>query len=277
MSFSFNPGQQQATPSQGVTSTPAVNSDGVPVLQVPVVPTITTGPVEEKISPFAFRNRNKSNFSVYFQFVVFFIFAVMFLTTLGLFAYQRILLSQINTLKEEIDAKQAKFPQLELTKMVRLSDRLKIINTVMNERASVRTAFRILEETVEDPVTYTRFSLSKNRSKKGYNLSFAGETTSYYSLYQQIEALNSKIFSNAFSGLVISGTGPLSKTGVGTFRADATIKIEGVDPDKDENFLFVSKVANQSGSNSTTTNTQATTTSADGQVVPVPTLIQTTP
>ena len=277
MSFSFNPGQQQATPSQGVTSTPAVNSDGVPVLQVPVVPTIITGPVEEKISPFAFRNRNKSNFSVYFQFVIFFIFTVVFLTTLGLFAYQRILLSQINTLKEEIDAKQAKFPQLELAKMVRLSDRLKIINTAMNERVSVRTAFRILEETVEDPVTYTRFSLGKNRSKKGYNLSFAGETTSYYSLYQQIEALNSKIFSNAFSGVVISGTGPLSKTGIGTFRADATIKIEGVDPDKDENFLFVSKVSNQSGNNSTTTNTQATTTSADGQVVPVPTLIQTTP
>jgi hypothetical protein len=62
MPFSFNPGQQQPTAPQGGGSLPAVNNDGVPVLQVPVVPTITTGPVEEKISPFAFRNRSKSKF-----------------------------------------------------------------------------------------------------------------------------------------------------------------------------------------------------------------------
>lgn len=258
MPFSFTPGQEQQ-PGGVAQSTPAVNKDGVPVLQVPTIPTIVSGGnVEEKISPFAFRNRNKSNFGVYFQGVILFVFGCIALTSIGLFAYKMILQSQVTSMQEELAAKQATFPKIQLNEIVKFSDRLSRVNSIMNERASIRTAFEILEATIQNPVTYNKFNLSKSKTKKGYFLSFGGETNSYHALYQQIEAIKSKDFNNVLSNVVVSGTGPLDKKGVGTFKVDAQVKIEGIDPDERD---FRIKKDNSSEntqenvSNSTTTDT----------------------
>lgn len=269
MPFSFNPGQEQQ-PGGVAQASPTVNKDGVPVLQVPTIPTIVSGGnVEEKISPFAFRNRNKSNFSVYFQAVILFVFGCIALTTIVLFVYKGILLAQITNMKEELVTKQAAFPKIQLNEMVKFSNRLKKVNEVMNERVSVRTAFEVLEATIQNPVTYNKFSLSKNKAKRGYYLSFGGETNSYHALYQQIEALKSKDFNNVLSDVNISGTGPLDKKGIGGFRVDAQIKIEGIDPDE-RDFRVKKDISN----NTTADVSKATTTDVNGQVIQSPMLIQ---
>lgn len=226
MSFSFNPGQEQ-------TSAPAPSSNnGVPLLVVPTIPSIVDGGnVVEKISPFVFRNRNKSKTGMYFQSAVFLIFGSMLIASVGLFVYQGILNVQINSKKAELDTLQAGFKKLPIEEMQKLSSRLSVINKIMNERVSVRTALTIVEESANDSVTYNKFSLTKNKTKSGYDINFGGDTGSYVSLYQQVDLLKSKIFSGVLQKVAISGIGPLDKKGVTSFKIDATVAIGGVDPD----------------------------------------------
>ena len=225
MSFSFNPGQAGQAPQTGGSEAPP--------LVVPTMPSIgvTSSAPKEVVSPFAYKNRSKSKFSVYFQLVVFLVFGTMLVIMVYLFSYRMVLISSIEAKKTELQEKQAGFPDLDLEKMVLLSDRLKIVNRVMNEHASVNTAFKILEASVLNPVTYTKFSLSKNKTKNGYSLDFAGQTTNYTALYQQTEAFNNKTFSPFFSKLSISGLGTLDKKGIGTFKVTATVPIEGINSD----------------------------------------------
>ena len=228
MPFSFSPGQEQQSSAPVAQTT----NNGVPALVVPVIPTIATNVVQEKISPFAFRNRNKSMFGVYFQLPLLAIFSILIITTIGLFIYQRILLFQIDTKKQQLETKQANFKKLDINEIKKLSNRVKVINKVINERASVNTALKLLEATaLDNSVTYNKFSLSKNKNGKGYDLGFGGDTNSYTAVYQQIQALNDKSFAKYFTKIIISGTGPMDKKGIVSFRADTNIAIEGVDPD----------------------------------------------
>lgn len=219
MPFTFKPGQAP------------VDSNGVPVLVVPEAPVISMAAPVEVISPLAYRNRSNSKFGVYFQGVVFLIFGLTILVTIGLFVYKGILSARINGKADELAAAQQGMEKLNLEELQNFSNKLKVVNRVMGEHASVNTAFKILQKSIHNPVTYTKFNLTKNKSKAGYSLSFSGETSSYDLLYQQIEALKSKKFSNGFSKIEISGFGPLDKKGIGTFKAEATINIAGVDPD----------------------------------------------
>lgn len=261
MPFSFNPGQQGGQQNQ-------VSASEAPPLIVPEAPSVSIGGTQvEVVSPFAFRNRNKSMFPVYFQGVIFLISGGLILITIILFSYQITLRAQIASMKKELEVKEASFPNLELDKMQKLSDRIKIINKVVNGRASPVTAFKILEASVlDDGVTYTKFALEKNRSGKGYDLSFSGQATSYRSLYQQIEDLNSKIFSKYFTKLEITGTGPLDKKGIGTFRVESVIAIDGIDP----NTFSIEPIVDGAGATSTkgtVENTQAPAISTSTEVI----------
>lgn len=228
MAFSFNPGQEQT--GQPVANT---SNNGVPLLVVPNISNITGGgaPVVEAISPFAFRNRGKSKFNVYFQSVVFLVFGIAFIASVGLFAYQGTLKLQISSKKDELDALQVGFKRPPIEDMQKLSSRLTLINKIMNERVSVNTALRVVEESINNPVTYTKFSLSKNKTKNAYDINFSGETTSYASLYQQIEVLKSKVFGVVFQKIEINGVGPLDRKGIASFKVDGVVAINGIEPD----------------------------------------------
>jgi hypothetical protein len=231
MAFSFTPGQEQTTPAgQEPQPQAPLMRNGIPALVVPTIAVGETVVVEQKISPFAFRNRNKSKFGVYFQSVVFLVFGVLLITVIGLFAYISVLKSSIATKSEVLASSQGHFPELPLDDMQKLSDRLKIVNRVIKEHASVRTAFQILENSVENPVVYTKFDLSKNKAKKGYSLGLAAETDSYHAAYQQTEILNSKTYSNYVSPLEVSNIS-LDKKGVVSFKISTSVSLEGVLPE----------------------------------------------
>jgi hypothetical protein len=244
MAISFNPGQSAPAPGDTTggfsSAAPTTTPNATPVdAYIPTaVPTIAKTEDPSDTSPFVFLHRNKSNFAMYFQFAIFAVFIVMVGIAGGLFAYMGVLKVQVDSKKAELAQIQQKFPKLPLNDMIVLSKRIKIANTVLSEQASVRTALRILEESVSNKTVYTKFSLTKNKSKKGYNLSFAGEAPGYENLYQQIDALQSKIFSAYFTKPIVSGTGPLDKKGVGYFRVDTAIAIEGIYP---ENFTLKEK------------------------------------
>ncbi len=256
MPFSFNPGQEQtgSAPAAPVATT---NNNGVPALNVPVAPQISLTPVVEAVSPFAYRNRGKSKFSVYFQSAIFLIFAFMVISSVGLFSYQSMIKLQISSRKETLDTLQAGFKKpKDLEDMQRLSSRLALINKIINERASVRTAFRIVEESINSPVVYNKFSLSKSKKNVSYDLSIAGETNSYQALYQQIEILNGKLFAAVFPKIAITGIGPLNNKGIASFKVDASVAISGIDPD--DGFTVIHK-SNSSASSTTILDNSTTT------------------
>ena len=246
MPFSFNPGQEQ-------TSQPETQQEnGVPLLVVPEAPTITlTAPVEV-ISPLAYKNRSKSKFGVYFQSGIFVILGIMVIASIGLFSYQSTLKIQIENRKSKLIDAQKNFVEPNLEDILRLSSRLSLINKIMNERASVSTALKIVEESVNNPVVYNKFSLAKSKKDNYYDLSFGGETNSYNALYQQVEVLKSTVFAGAFPKISISGIGPLDKKGIASFKVDASVAIAGIDPD---GFSILDKIKG-----STTTPVVATTT-----------------
>lgn len=228
MAFSFTPGQDQKAAAPAAA--PASNN-GVPALVVPETAPVVFNNVVEQVSPFAYKNRSKSKFGVYFQSVIFLIFGLTVIATIGLFVYQRILIIQIDGKKSALAEKEKGIPKLELDQMQKLSSRLALINKLIKDRASVTVPLTILEESfVDDTVTYNRFSLSKSKSGGTYDLSFAGDTSSYDSLHQQINALKGKSFAKYFKKIVISGYGPLDKKGQVSFKVFATADINGLDP-----------------------------------------------
>lgn len=238
MPFSFTPGQDQtAVAAPAAAPAPTLNN-GVPALNVPVAPTISLTPVTEALSPFAYKNRNKSKFGVYFQFGVFLIFIISAVVSIGLFAYQGSINLQISNRKADLEKLQAGFKKpKDLDDIIRLSSRLTLINKIINERVSVRTAFRIIEESISSPVTYNKFALAKSRKDQTYDLTFAGETNSYAALYQQIEILNSNEFHKVFPKISITGIGPLDKRGIASFNVGASVAIAGINPD--DNFTVI--------------------------------------
>lgn len=262
MPFSFNPGQQQPT-TAAVTLPTTKSSNDVPALVVPEAPTISLIPVVKPISPFAFRNDGTSKTAKYFQFLVFVIFLTAAVASFLLFSYQSTLKVQISNRKATLEEIQKGYTALPIDDMQKLSSRLVLINKIMNERASVRTALIILEESVDNRVTYNKFSLAKNVNENNvYNISFGGETNSYASLYQQLDILKGKMFGTVFKKIIIGGLGPLDKRGIVGFRVDGDIAIAGIDPD---GFTIIHK--NSDGSIDTTS---TDTSSVDTQPVTTP-------
>ncbi len=238
MPFSFSPGQEQQNGAVGAPASPATQqvpamNNGVPVLQVPTIPNIAVAgaaPVEEKLSPFAFRNRNKSKFGIYFQLTVFAVFGCVIIVAVGLFGYMFVLKKQIQTKAEELSFKESTFPDLPLEDMQRFSNRLKVVNKVMKEHASIRTAFQIIEHSVENPVVYTKFNISQNKTKKGYALDVTAEAPNYHVIYQQMQILKSKTYVNYLTPVAVSNIA-VDKSGTINFKLNANISLEGVLPD----------------------------------------------
>ena len=225
MPISFNPGQAAA---------PAQTSSGIPQLVVPSVPSIATNgnaSNEEKLSPFAYKNRSKSKFPVYFQGAIFLVFGIVLAITIALFMYKGTLSLEISSRQSDLTKLESGFKKMPIDDMQRLSSRLALINKILNERVSVNTAFTILEESVGDSVTYTKFDISKSSTGPSYLLSFGGDTTSYDSLYQQIQILKSKTFAGVFPKISIFGYSPLDKKGITSFKVESTVAIGGVNPD----------------------------------------------
>ena len=257
MPFSFTPNQDQ-TGSAPSAPVPQSNNNGVPVLNVPVAPQISLTPVVEAVSPFAYKNRGKSKFSIYFQSAIFLIFALVLFAAIGLFSYQVILKSQISSREAKLVEIQNGFKKPNIEEIQKLSSRLALINKIVKERVSILTTLTVVEETVNPDVQYTKFTLSKDKNSNGYDLAFEGVTNSYSSLYQQLEVINGKEFSPYLQKINIAGIGPLDKKGLTTFKVYAKAAIAGIEYD---GFTAIHKANNAS---TTSDNLSATSTLQGG-------------
>lgn len=163
--------------------------------------------------------------------VAFGIFGVCVGITVILFAYQQYLSSQIESKKSELAADEAKLGALPLTDMRKLSNRMKVINQLVANHASVRVAFRVIEDSIENPVTYKNFNLSFSENTHLYQLNLGAVARDYHSIVQQMETLKDKEYAKYIPSFVVEGVRP-DDTGAISFNIKMPIVITGVLPEE---------------------------------------------
>lgn len=215
MSFSFKPAQVGGE-VQGDSANPSSVS--------------TSSPISLGSMPLSGRVDSESGKSI-IQIVLYFIFGALIVVSVLLFAYQRYLISRIESQKQVLDEEDKALGALDLESMRALSNRMKVVSQVLNEHTSVSTAFLILEKSIENPVTYTKFSLTRNESAKGYDLQLGAIAPSYKAVAQQLDTLNSADYKKDFipkftyDGLTLSDGGNVN------FNLKMSVLIQGKLPE----------------------------------------------
>jgi len=145
--------------------------------------------------------------------------------------YQYYLNGQIQAKKDALAIYDNKIGAMPLEEMRRVSNRIKVINQVIKEHASVSTAFRVLEYSIENPITYTRFALSINPTNKTYELSLGATAPSYRAVAQQVDTFNkTTTFKDFIPAVTYDGVSLDPTTGKVSVNFKMPIRIEGKVP-----------------------------------------------
>ena len=164
------------------------------------------------------------------QLVLMAVFGAAVLIAVGLFGYQYYLSSQIDAKKALLADYESRLATLPLEDMRKLSNRIKIINQLVKEHPSANVAFRIVEDSIENQVTYERFELRYNPQTKGYALQLGGVAPNYKSIAQQVDTLKRKPYTTYIQDIVVEGLQP-NETGNIGFTLKMPILIAGLLPE----------------------------------------------
>ncbi|MSR71529.1 MAG: hypothetical protein EXS50_02595 [Candidatus Taylorbacteria bacterium] len=219
MSFSFKPPQEElkaATPAPGG------------------VPGATPAPAKAYVPPIARANaydsRQEGEGMGLIRTLLIIILAIMVISTGVLFGWSSLLKSQISTKKDKLSIYEKKLDKLPLQDMRVLSSRLKVITQLVKEHPSVNSAFKILEESVENQVIYKRFDLHFSEAQKGYELALGAIAPDYRSVIEQMDTFKRKPYITYLPTVKIEGLRP-DDTGKITFSLKMPIAILGVLPE----------------------------------------------
>ena len=215
MSFSFKPAQVGGEVQGDSVNSPSVSTPN----------SISLGSM-----PLGGRIDSESGKSI-IQVALYVIFGVSIIIAVLLFAYQRYLVSRIESQKQVLDESDKALGALNLEGMRALSNRMKVVNQVLNEHASVSTAFLILEKSIEHPITYTKFSLTRNETAKGYDLILGAVAPSYKAVAQQLDTLNSTEYKKDFIPKLVYDGLSLGDGGTINFNLKMPILIQGKLPE----------------------------------------------
>jgi hypothetical protein len=111
-----------------------------------------------------------------------------------------------------------------------LSNRIKIVNQLLQTHPSVEAAFRIVEESAENKVVYSRFDLHSVDATHGYELLLSASAPDYHTVINQMDAFKQKTFSTYISTVEISNLHPDTNGQVG-FNLKMPIMISGILPE----------------------------------------------
>jgi hypothetical protein len=186
------------------------------------------------------------------------------LASVGLAGYLYYLSSQVDAKKAQLASYETQLGALPLEDMRKLSGRIKLIDQLVKQHPSANVAFRIIEDSVENQVTYTKFDLGYSDSLKSYNLSVTGLAPSYKSVAQQIDTFGRKPYSTYISNVAVDGLAP-DTSGQISFSARMPISIIGLLPED----LNLSDGAAALAASSTQASSQEATTTAAATGSPV--------
>lgn len=212
MPFTFKP--EIAQPVEG-QSAPAVSSFGNSQQQsTPTVAQRTIGQEKSLVH------------TILFALCGFTIFVAV-----AMFGYHYYLTSQIESKKATLASYESQLGSLPLADMRALSNRIKIINQLVRQHPSTNVAFKIVEDSVENQVTYKSFSLRYADTAKSYALDLSGTAPNYKTVAQQIDTLNRKPYSNYIQHVTLDGLSP-DETGKIAFSTRMNIAIIGLLPEQ---------------------------------------------
>lgn len=206
-------------------------------------------------SPSSMMARGQGEGKSFFQLIFMTAAGASVLISVGMFGYLYYLSSQVDAKKAKLASYESQLGGLPLEDMRKLSNRIKILNQLVKTHPSVNVAFRIVEDSVENQVTYTKFDLGYNESTKSYLLSLSGTAPDYKGIAQQIDTFNRKPYTTYLSNVVVDGLNPDS-TGRIAFTAKMSIMVVGLLPED----LNLSEGAAQRVASSTLPASVATTT-----------------
>jgi hypothetical protein len=209
MSFSFKPeiSPQAGADQGGMSSFFANNGSSQP---------LAARPVEGGMS--------------WIQLMLFVVFGIACLIAIGLFGYKYYLSSQIAAKKAKIAQYEQNLAEFPLEDMRKVSNRIKIINQLINEHPSANVAFRVLEDSVENMITYTNFNL-RSDGGKSYSLQMTASAPDYKSIAQQMDTFKRKPYTTYIPDVVVDGLTP-DTTGKITFTLKTPILITGILPEE---------------------------------------------
>lgn len=223
MPFSFKPTEASITGEQSQGS--SVVGMSAPLSQTP--PSLASQSSDKTMSLSA---RFSTEGRGILEIILFAVLAFAIFVTVVLFGYSFYLKGQIESKKQKISALEQESKTLPLADMQALSNRMRVVSTLVREHPSVRSAFRILEESIENPVVYTSFGLNYSESARSYELTVAAKAPDYHSVVNQMDTFKRKPFSTYIPNVTISGLRP-DVTGKITFNLKMPIAIIGVLPE----------------------------------------------
>ncbi len=184
-------------------------------------------------------NRFKESKSSLFTFLAAVVFGVTLVLSLVLFLYQQKLQRDVTEQQTKLAQYDTRLQDLPINDMIVLSARMKVAKKLVTEHASVATAFRILEDSIEHPITYSQFDFKREQTKESYSIVIAAKSPDYKTVIQQQETLKNKPYSDYMPDLTFSGVSADEK-GTVNFSIKSTILIKKILPEE-----FIIKTNNE--------------------------------
>lgn len=216
MPFSFKPEISQGDPNGAPASPPSAES----------APAASFGSSVQNLM-----NRETPEGHSAVQFFLMGLALLTLLVCVVLIGYKFYLSSQIENKKAVLASYESRLAGFPLEDMRKLSNRIRLINQLVKEHPSVNVAFRILEDSIENPVTYTRFDLRYNESTKSYQLNIGAIAPNYRGVAQQVDTYKRKPYTNYLSSVSVEGLQPTDRGSV-EFSLKMPIMIAGLLPEE---------------------------------------------
>jgi hypothetical protein len=178
-------------------------------------------------SPSSMMARGQQEGKSLFQLILMSAAGLSVLISIGMFGYLYYLSSQVDAKKAKLASYESQLGGLPLEDMRKLSNRIKILNQLVKAHPSVNVAFRIIEDSVENKVTYTKFDLGFNETTKSYLLSLAGTAPDYKGVAQQVDTFKRKPYTTYISNVTVEGLNPNSDGEI-AFTAKMPIMVVGL-------------------------------------------------
>lgn len=205
--------------------------------------------------------RAKEQGKSFFERALFFVFGMLVAILIGLFGYKFYLSSQVEAKKAVLASYDAQLEGMPLEDMRKLSSRLKVISQLVKDHPSVNVAFLIIEASVENMITFSKFDLHYSESSKEYRLGLTGLAPDYRSIALQMDTYKRKPYSTYVSKVKVEGLHP-DPTGQIAFSFNMPVSITGVIP---ETFSLIDGAAEGAAMINADPGTQATTTPAESK------------
>lgn len=220
MPFSFKP--DIATEAQGGAqpAVPQAAPASSPLSVPPSIASAGSAPAE----------RSKAGGVSMIEIILFAVFGFTALVAAGLFAYKFYLSSQVEAKKAALNEYESRLNGLPLQDMRDLSNRLKIVNQLVKDHPSVNVAFMIVEASIENSITFTKFDLRYIENTKSYQLALGGSSPDYKSIAQQMDTYKNKPYSNYMQKIGVEGLHP-DTSGRILFSFTIPISIKGLIPE----------------------------------------------